>query len=52
MDKLFKNLDKYKKNIALINMDGEKYTYNDILRFSKKINSKIKKKINYFINCK
>ena len=44
MDKLFKNLDKYKKNIALINMDGEKYTYNDILKFSKKINSKIKKK--------
>ena len=43
MNKLFKNLKKFKKNTALISPDGENVTYNDIIKFSDKINSLIKK---------
>lgn len=41
MKKLFENIEKYKKKVALIGLDGEKKTYQQILKTEKKINSKI-----------
>ena len=41
MPTLFRNLDKFKSKIALIDPDNNKYSYNQILNRIKYINSKI-----------
>ncbi len=43
MSKLFKNIEKFKKKVALVNLDGEKKTYQQILDTHKRIHSKIGK---------
>ena len=42
MEKLFQNLKKFKNKIALVGIDGKKYSYSEILNKSKYLNSKIK----------
>ena len=44
MDRLFTSIGKYKKKTALIDHDGEKYSYNDVLNQAKYLNSKIEKR--------
>ncbi len=44
MYQLFKNFNKFKRNVALVNLNNEEFTYNDILIASNKINKNIKKK--------
>lgn len=44
MYQLFKNFNKFKKNIALVNLKDEVFTYSDVLIASEKISKKIKKK--------
>ena len=41
MTTLFKNLEKFSDRIALIGLQGEKYSYKEILKNSKYINSQI-----------
>ena len=42
MYQLFKNFNKFKKNIALVNLKDEVFTYSDVLIASEKISKKIK----------
>jgi long-chain acyl-CoA synthetase len=44
MSKLFKNIEKFKKRVALIDIDGRKKTYEQILNTDKKIKRKINSK--------
>ena len=39
MNKLFSQIDKYKNEIAIIAPDKKNYSYKEICKFSKKINS-------------
>ena len=43
MDKMFGNLGKFKNRVALVNINDQVFTYNDILKISYKINSNIEK---------
>ena len=44
MSKLFENIEKFKKKVALIDIDGSKKTYGQILNTDKKIKGKINSK--------
>jgi len=52
MEKLFGNLQRFRKNIALSNLKGESLTYSDILKISDDINYKINKKSVVLMICK
>ena len=43
MNRLFKNLEKFKKRVALVNLNNNIFTYGDILKISSKISNKVDK---------
>ena len=45
---LFKNLEKYKKRVALVTEENSTFSYQDILDYEKYLTSKIKKKAYVF----